>query len=68
MDIKCSDCRKSITDPIDKRWQAWTRLMNWIDIQNLQGEISDALWEALTDDIMWLKPDTEDGGNKDESE
>jgi hypothetical protein len=60
MNIRCSECRKDMMDPIKPRWQAWTRLANYLQIANLQGEITDDLYEQLVEDLDWFKPEGED--------
>lgn len=57
MGLECTKCKASVTDPIDLKWQSWIRLMNFLYIENLQGNISDNLYSQLTDDLMWFKPD-----------
>lgn len=56
MNIKCINCKDDIYDPIDEEWKAWTCLMHFLEIQNLQGDISNELFEYLADNLAWFKP------------
>jgi hypothetical protein len=40
----------------DLRWQRWGFLMNAFHILNLQGAITDEMFEECTESLMWFKP------------
>jgi len=60
---RCDKCNKEFTDEFpDVAFNAWLQLMHYFEHERLEGEITDATCEYMTDALMLIKPIIEDQG------
>jgi hypothetical protein len=64
MPVKCENCGEDIFKM--NRFHHWARLMNFMDFLYLNGQISETLYETITNDLMAFKEFALDESEKDD--
>ena len=67
--IRCSECHKEIKGTVDIcAYQRWLKVMNYIEMEYLQGEITVQAYEELTNCLMSFKYLIEEADERAEKE
>ena len=58
--MRCPKCQKQLERIIpDIKRTDWLKLMDYLDHELTEGEITQATWESMTDALSSLRPDSE---------
>ena len=67
--MKCSECHKKMPDVVDMlAYQYWIKVMNYIEMEYLQGDITLEAHDELTNCLYSLKVLVDDADERSEKE